>query len=465
MIHTPSKSRQQIRQKKRLEIKYARQLENSEALAATEIKYLLKQALSEEKLNEIAIKTKFMERNRKLFPLALVSILLMGCFNGTEDVASLGTMCCFLRKWFNICLLPQSLQEQINSKECSDFIKQVTMEIIIYETNKVASKLQNKSKKKSFFLFQRILLQDSTVISLPETVSKIFRGCGGSASKAAVKCDIVFDQSNHMIVRCKCIAGRIPDSSLSADILPLANENDLIIRDMGYFNLSHFINMNKKKVLFISRLKPGINMYLNKNDKMPVNIIEYLESLGINKKKIDIDIYIGKEERVHVRLIGLIVPQEVIKARQAQYIKARKTKPSEDLMTWYGYTFMITNISKEKASLKLILKLYKIRWQIELFFKNMKSQLKVDNFTGENKYRILCLLYTKLALTWITALLLAYVQTIIGKKFVISAVKFTKWLRDIGDWQKTLSNRDFTELIQSFERDQDLLKKQVKKRV
>lgn len=459
MITTLPKSRQQIRQIRRNENKSIRALNTAEILLASKIKRLLNQVFSENELNQIAIQTKFQTRSRKLTPFAVVSILLMGCLNGTEDVASLEIMCCFLRKWFKIHILPQSLQEKINSKNCADFIKTVATKVIMHEINKTIPKLAKKTK--SFF---RILLQDSTVISLPETVSRIFKGCGGSASKAAVKCDVILDQNNHLIIKWKWISGKIPDSCLSSDILDVAQEGDLIIRDMGYFNLPHFSLMIKRNIRFISRLKSGANLYLKKDDEKQINIIEYLNKSNIDKNKIDLDFYLGKEERIHIRIIGLKVPQEVVKARCNQYIKAhgRKKTPSEDLIKWYEYTLMITNIPRKSLSLRSILKLYRIRWQIELFFKNMKSQLKVDNFTGKNKYRILCLLYSKLSLTWISAVLFAYASSI--SRCTISPVKFTKWLRDVGNWQGAIARSDFAELIEAFKRDVDLLKKQPKKK-
>ena len=390
----------------------------------------------------------------------------MGCFNGAEEVSSLETMCCFLGKWFDIHMKPQSLQEQINSQECADFIKEVSIMIMMHESNKIVAKLLKRSKKFKSSLFKRILLQDSTVISLPETVSRIFKGCGGASSKAAVKCDMIIDETNHLILRCRCLAGKIPDASLSKDIFSLAEEGDLVIRDMGYFNLSHFTLFIKRNILFISRLKSGVYIYLNKTDENPINLIEYLESLNIKNRKVDINVYIGKEERIHLRLIGIKVPEEVIDTRIAQYKKARgnSKKPSEDLLIWYGYTLMITNITKDQMPLKLIVKMYKIRWQIELFFKNMKSHIKVDNFSGENKYRILCLLYIKLALTWISTLLYVLVQMSTNPKYTVSPFKFTKWLHSLGDWQKSVAKGDFTKLIEDFERDAHLLRKQVKKK-
>lgn len=43
-----------------------------------------------------------------------------------------------------------------------------------------------------------------------------------------------------------------------------------------------------------------------------------------------------------------------------------------------------------------IIAIYKIRWQIELIFKNFKSNIELDYLAGTNKYRIESLIYGRL---------------------------------------------------------------------
>lgn len=467
MINSCKESRQVLRYRKRKQQKTKRAQDKSEYQIYLKIKNILKTALPEKILNEIALKTGFKKRQSQLTPTALISILLLGCGGSCEDVpiAALDVMCLYLRKWFNIYIKKQSLQSKINRPESAAFIKEIMIKLMSSEIDKVLEKFLNNRKKK-VHLFSRILIQDSSVISLPETLARIFRGCGGAGSKAAVKCDYIIDQINHLIVKMKCVAGRVPDAALSGDIINYVNENDLIIRDLGYFNLANFSKIIQKKAYFISRLSKSVFVYLNKYDDAPLDLIDYLEKLNIKNKNIDIGIYIGKKDRIFVRLIGVKVPQEVVELRKQQYKKSRGANKelSDELKEWHNYTLMITNIPKEQLSLKSILKLYKIRWQIELFFKNMKSILVVDKMTGKNKFRIICFIYVKLAVTWIASLLYAYSQIKIEKGKVVSRFKFTRWLKDHGKLNYALCSKDFTILLKELERDIDLLYKETKKK-
>ena len=54
---------------------------------------------------------------------------------------------------------------------------------------------------------------------------------------------------------------------------------------------------------------------------------------------------------------------------------------------------MITNIHKETLNATIITELYRMRWQIELLFKVLKSTLSIDKMhVGKTKYveAILC---------------------------------------------------------------------------
>ena len=66
MITAQTKSRQQIRYSKRSEKKTIKKLEKAETDTAFKIKNLLKQVFLEDELSEIALKTKFLSRTRKL---------------------------------------------------------------------------------------------------------------------------------------------------------------------------------------------------------------------------------------------------------------------------------------------------------------------------------------------------------------------------------------------------------------
>jgi len=465
MIPHHKESRQIRRFKERIKLKAEAAEPKLHKETYKQINFLIRKVFKESELEVLAYKLGVIERKRELTALAFVSVLMMGCICDTSDagIRSLKRMCLLLRNDFfgGIQIKPQTLFKKINQIETSGFIKDIMSRIMAYKIDVRLKKNLKKFKGKIASLY-RILLQDSTVISLPVSLKRIFKGCGGAASEAAVKCDYIIDQSNHLLVRVKFVAGKIPDVTMSADIIDYLVEDDLVIRDLGYFQLSQLSRIISKDAHFISRLSKSTNVYLNYDDQEPLDLIAHLKKLEIDG---DIDIYIGKTERLQVRLIGIKVPPDVVEVRRQKHKENRKKKePSEELQEWNGYTLMITDISRTALSLKMILKLYKIRWQIELFFKNIKSNLCVDNLTGKNKYRILCIIYTKVALTWVVANLYAYAQGLVGPEMEVSLDQFTKWLKEEGRLKTAFLTSDLSILLDELERDIDLLCKQKRKR-
>jgi hypothetical protein len=74
------------------------------------------------------------------------------------------------------------------------------------------------------------------------------------------------------------------------------------------------------------------------------------------------------------------------------------------LLSWSLY---ITNVPPELLSLEEAVRLYRVRWQIELIFKVWKSEAQLDRVAGRRRPRILCELYAKLIGVVITHVLSA----------------------------------------------------------
>ena len=73
---------------------------------------------------------------------------------------------------------------------------------------------------------------------------------------------------------------------------------------------------------------------------------------------------------------------QITKRTRLSVIKRREMK--KDYFEWYGYSIFITNISKKMvASTAMIMAIYKLRWQIELFFKRIKSILQFHIINGQ----------------------------------------------------------------------------------
>jgi hypothetical protein len=123
---------------------------------------------------------------------------------------------------------------------------------------------------------------------------------------------------------------------------------------------------------------------------------------------------------------------------------------SEDYVDWFGYSVFITNVSREMlASAAIIMTIYKIRWQIELFFKRIKSLLQINIIKGETDNRVYCLIYAKLISLLMSQSITSYAAHICEEE-EISEYKLMQWLQLNNRLGNALINGDMETLLEKL---------------
>jgi len=92
-------------------------------------------------------------------------------------------------------------------------------------------------------------------------------------------------------------------------------------------------------------------------------------------------------------------PQEVADRRRQKAIENGKRKgrtPSQEYLALLDWTIFVTNVPPEMLSVKQVVLLYRVRWQIELVFKLWKSYCGLGRIAGVRRERVLTELYAKM---------------------------------------------------------------------
>jgi hypothetical protein len=92
-------------------------------------------------------------------------------------------------------MTPQALCERINSEAAVNYLS----EVLRFAVEKNLSVHREGLSASLFASFNRVFIEDSTVLTLNERLADKFKGSGGNASKAAVKIDFIFDLKRHTI--------------------------------------------------------------------------------------------------------------------------------------------------------------------------------------------------------------------------------------------------------------------------
>ncbi|MEO8150607.1 MAG: IS4 family transposase [Bacteroidia bacterium] len=230
-----------------------------------------------------------------------------------------------------------------------------------------------KSKLKRY---KRVLLQDSTVIALPVILSKFFPGnVSRGKQKAQLKIQVIFDLLSNRFIHFEITPYTANDQSKSKDILDIAQQGDLVIRDLGYFSLPCFKEMSNQNFHYISRIKYDVKIFDIETGKEK-NLLRILRK----EKSFDQWVLIGAEQKVMMRLVILPLSKEQANQRRykAKHDRDQRFNHDKKHYEMLGYSLLITTESKNVLTPLQVVKAYGCRWRIESIFKCGKSQFHLQ---------------------------------------------------------------------------------------
>ena len=237
-------------------------------------------------------------------------------------------------------------------------------------------------------VFPRILIQDSTIVKLPDKHHAYSSGVSnGKIVKALTRIQCCVDLMSGEIIDTAMCTYSENDTAYSSSILPLIQRNDLILRDLGYFHIGVFKQIKKAGAYFISKLKGNVSIHCSK-DEQRIDLVKYLKGLERNSiSSFDIQVKMGAKELLPVRLCGYKLSQEqAMKKRKhqksARHKSVNMTGKAIYLSNWALY---ITNVDEELLDINQIRKSYSLRWTIEMMFKLWKSHLKMNQLIFSSK--------------------------------------------------------------------------------
>jgi len=384
-----------------------------------------KKKFNRERLNELARKTGFVQRvSSKLKGFEIIEAFSSDTV--TDPYISYEGLCSQIEGLNPAAnMTPQALEQRVNSPECVEYLKTVFEESIngkLLPADMPLPKLLDS--------FENIYLEDSTTVTLHEKLADEFRGSGGSASKAAVKVDCIYELRNQRIAKITLKEGTNPDQNMAAAINDIMKPGDLRIADLGYFSVPSLMDADANSAFYLSRLLKSCHVYLQEDDQEPANLSEYLNRNFPDTHVIDLKVYIGKQERFPVRLIAYRLPQEVVAQRRRKARKSAQKKgrtPTRDYIGWLEFSFFITNVPDDIWPPEIPGTIYRIRWQIELIFKNWKSLLNIHVLRGFKPERIKCLIYGKLIAAAIMTMGYRY-ATVAGRLLYQREISFFKMI-------------------------------------
>ena len=151
--------------------------------------------------------------------------------------------------------------------------------------------------------------------------------------------------------------------------------NDLYIADRAYSTVSGIEHCLSGEGNFIFRLRTNaFKMY--SEDNIPVNLLEQLKRQK-DDEVLNLNVHIkGNDNKtIPIRVCAKRKTEDAMKRtqRQLQIKESKKqTKITDDTKEFNKYIVLVTALPEEIEA-KQILEIYRLRWQVEMYFKRLKS--------------------------------------------------------------------------------------------
>jgi hypothetical protein len=329
------------------------------------------------RLNEIARNTYLVTRNsRKFCPGNFLLTLLKSVCSGK---ASFNQLAMSLGGSATSGMSKQALHKRFN-KFAIAFLLQVISDLL---TNHCSDALDEFSKSG----FKRILVEDSTTLRLPKANAELFPAHGNSSgSTAGVKCDLCYDLLSQQPIAFDLHRATEQDRTIGKETLALARKDDLLLRDMGYFDLSEFSYLEGIGAFWFTRLPLTVNLVSTSGTSLEILLKNAQEN------QIDMEVLVG-EVRHKCRLVAVRADKQTTeKRRRERHKKAQelgKTASSAALVR-DGWHLMLTNLPPERISVAALAGLYRSRWAVEIQFRAWKQSLHIAGALNRksNKWHI-----------------------------------------------------------------------------
>ncbi len=253
--------------------------------------------------------------------------------------------------------------------------------------------------KHKFRFKNKLLSLDSTTISL---CLNLFPWAKFRRTKGAVKLHLLLDHDGYLPSYAYISDGKKHESRFARKF-PLA-PGSIVTMDKGYTDYSLYAYWTAEKVFFVTRLK----------DNATYEVVEKRE-LPINRNILSDEL---------IKFTGYKASKDCpILLRRIAVWDAENQK--EIILLTNHYDFGSTTISA----------IYKDRWQIELFFKAIKQNLRIKTFVGTTENALYIQIWTAL----IAMLLIKFFQ--LKSKFewsLSNLVAFLRWnlfsYKDLWEW-------------------------------
>ncbi len=325
----------------------------------------LRGLLSFEELEATARETKALTRVRKLHPIEMLEAMLATAGRGGGRLADALR---YLERERGIKVHRASFYKRLD-EDFARFVHVVLERVLASRAAAEHPKLRGMLEG-----FRDLWAWDSTTVTLRNALAKTF-STGNAEGTAGAKMHAAVSLRTHAIVRPLITESKMHDAA--AIDLGTQLDDVLVLLDRGYSGHKLFASIADGGGSFVTRLKTSTNPRIAKTHGIKggkaahgMSLDEALEQriLPMNEVvDLDVTLSLGPSASLPARVVGL--PHDA--------------NDGTTVTWWY-----LTNLARDRFPPMFLRDLYRLRWQIELLWKQLKSRFRFDDVEAMTEHNV-----------------------------------------------------------------------------
>lgn len=333
-----------------------------ERIEANTVTKQFKRAFDEASLNELGKATRLCRREREATPYRLMLTLIASFATGTLDSIA------DIHRAFNaLCerrMRYKPFHNQLSKPGFPAFVRRILTRLL----NELACEVLRFSAHSPYARFEHIRIQDGTSFAVKPALSGTFPGRFTTISPAAVELHVDLDLMSEVPNRVALSA----DSEGERQFLPEPGEiaGSLLLADRGYVSMDYMRSLDAAGGHFIVRGKTDMNPLIVKAIGPDGCELERFHDRPLKAVKRQLSKYSCVDMRVRFG-----TGAKVFECRLVVHPNLRADDTPR---------YLLTNLDCEAFTPAQVSDGYRLRWQIELLFKEWKSHANLHAFDTAN---------------------------------------------------------------------------------
>ncbi len=315
-------------------------------------------------LEEIARQTGLVRRRSKRFSAGGFLQTLLGAV--VTGLGSFNQLAGSLGGREDMSMARQSIHERFGPGSTA-FLLAVNCELMTQRFDPVAPALEKSAVR-------RIIIEDASSQVMPKANAADFPAHGNHhGATAGVKVDFTYDILSGEVISHMLQGGTAQDKTTGREAVAQVMAGDLVVRDMGYFALGEFTDIELRDAWWLSRLPLTTGVMLESGKSLE----KWLH--GGRGDLIDGVVYVG-EERKKCRLVAVRAERKVVAKRRAERRKKARESgktPCPKGLARDAWHIMLTNLGPDQATVAQLMEVYRARWAVEIQFRAWKQSLNL----------------------------------------------------------------------------------------